>query len=68
MARKSAPITLVVHYPATEEGQRKLRERVASVHADAVGQYIKRLKCPSKQKEQLYDAIIQTLKDQMKEG
>ena len=58
-ARKSAPIHVIVHYPKTEEGKRELAERVAGVHADMVNQHIKKLNCPSEQKVQLLDAVIQ---------
>jgi len=58
IARKSDPINLIIHYPRTIEGQRELAERVAGVHADMVRQYIKKLNCPSEQKVQLLDAII----------
>ncbi len=58
IARKSAPINVIIHYPKTIEGQRELAERVAGVHADMVRQYIKKLNCPSEQKVQLLDAII----------
>ena len=59
IARKSAPINVIVHYPKTEEGKRELAERVAGVHADIVNQHIKKLNCPSDQKVQLLDAVIQ---------
>ena len=60
IARKSAPINVIVHYPKTVEGQRELAERVAGVHADMVNQYIKKLNCPSDQKVQLLDAVIKS--------
>ena len=58
IARKSAPINVIVHYPKTIEGQRELAERVAGVHADMVNQHIKKLNCPSDQKVQLLDEVI----------
>jgi glutaredoxin 2 len=58
--RKSTPIQVIVHYPQTEEGKRVLAQRVASVHADMVNQYIQKLNCPSEQKVQLLDAVIET--------
>ena len=58
IARTSTPIQVIVHYPTTEEGKRELAERVAGVHADMVSQYIKRLRCPSEQKEKLLDSIL----------
>ena len=60
IARKSAPIHVIVHYPKTEEGKRELAERVAGVHADMVNQHIKKLNCPSEQKVQLLDAVIKS--------
>lgn len=60
IARKSAPINVIVHYPKTIEGQRELAERVASVHTSLVNQHIKKLNCPSDQKVQLLDAVIKS--------
>lgn len=60
IARKSAPINVIVHYPKTIEGQRELAERVAGVHADMVNQHIKKLNCPSDQKVQLLDTVIKS--------
>ena len=60
IARKSAPINIIVHYPKTIEGHRELAERVAGVHADMVNQHIKKLNCPSDQKVQLLDAVIKS--------
>ena len=60
IARKSAPINVIVHYPKAEEGKRELVERVAGVHADMVNQHIKKLNCPSDQKVQLLDAVIKS--------
>lgn len=62
IARRSAPIHVIVHYPKTEAGRRELAERVASVHADMVNQAIKKLNCPSEQKVRLMDAVIETAK------
>ena len=60
IARKSAPVNVIVHYPKTEEGKRELAERVANVHASLVNQHIKKLNCPSEQKVQLLDAVIKS--------
>ena len=61
IARKSALINVIVHYPKTVEGQRELAERVAGVHANMVNQHIKKLNCPSDQKVQLLDAVIKSV-------
>ncbi|MGN1313457.1 MAG: hypothetical protein ACI4VG_00410 [Lachnospiraceae bacterium] len=58
IARKSAPINVIIHYPKTIEGQCELAERVANVHASLVNRHIQKLNCPSEQKVQLLDAII----------
>lgn len=60
--RKSAPINIIVHYPTTEEGWRELKQRVASVHADAVINSVSKLKCPLRDKIRLLDAIIEDAK------
>lgn len=62
IARTSAPIHVIVHYPKTEEGRRELAKCIAGVHADMVNQYIRKLNCPSEQKEQLLNAVIETAK------
>lgn len=60
IARKSAPINVIVHYPKTIEGQRELAERVADVHASWVNQHINNMNCPYGQKLQLLDAVIKS--------
>lgn len=60
--RKSAPIHVIVHYPKTEEGKRALARRVADVHADYVISTINKLNCPMKQKLELLQAVIDTIK------
>ena len=66
IARKSAPINVIVHYPKTEQGKRELAERVAGVHADMVNQYIKKLNCPSDQKAELLGAVIASAKKEVR--
>ena len=61
--RKMAPINLIVYYPKTEEGQEELARRVSDVHAAAVNQRLKSLNCPTNQKLQLLDAIIETTRE-----
>ena len=65
--RKSAPINVNVHYPATEEGRKELARRVASVQADYVTDTICKLNCPASQKLALLNAVIDTAKKEMKE-
>lgn len=60
--RKMTPINVIVYYPKTEEGQDELRRRVALVHADAVNRRLKELRCPEKQKLELLDAVIDTVR------
>ena len=59
--KSSRQIRVVVHYPASEEGREELAKRVADVHAAAVNQRLKKLNCPSSQKLQLIDAVIDTV-------
>ena len=60
--KKAAPINIIVHYPTTEEGWRELRRRMAIVHADAVLNSVQKLNCPTWQKIELIDAIIEDAK------
>ena len=61
--RKSAPIEVVVHYPKTKEGWDELGKRVATAHANYVIEKIDRLNCPTWQKLELLQAVIDTTKD-----
>ena len=65
--RSMAPINLIVYYPKTEEGQIELAKRVSDVHATAVTQRIKSLNCPTSQKLELLDAVIETVKERSRE-
>ena len=65
--RSMAPINLIVYYPKTEEGQMELAKRVSDVHATVVTQRIKSLNCPTSQKLELLDAVIETVKERSRE-
>lgn len=65
--RTTEPIRLSVHYPKTAEGLEELTGRVSDAHAAAVTQRIKALNCPTSQKLELLDAIIETVKERSKE-
>lgn len=65
--RSMAPINLIVYYPKTEEGQIELAKRVSDIHAAAVTQRIKSLNCPTSQKLELLDAVIETVKERSRE-
>ena len=58
MAKRNAPINMIVHFPSSEKGKRELANHVADVHALMVNQSLKKLNCPSHQKTQLVDAVI----------
>ncbi|MDY3918820.1 MAG: hypothetical protein SOZ59_07425 [Candidatus Limivivens sp.] len=45
-----------------------MAERVAGVHADMVNQHIKKLNCPSDQKVQLLDVVIESASRMKKAG
>lgn len=60
--RKMAPIHVIVYYPKTEAGKEELARRVSDVHATAVNQRLKSLNCPTSQKLELLDAVIETKK------
>ena len=65
--RQMAPINLIVYYPKTEEGKEELAKRVSDVHAAAVTQRLKSLNCPTQQKLDLLDAVIDTVKKRSRE-
>ena len=65
--RKMAPINVIVYYPKTEEGKEELARRVSDVHAAAVNQRLKSLNCPTGQKQELLDAVIETVKKNSRE-
>ena len=65
--RSMAPINLIVYYPKTTEGWTELAKRVSDVHAAAVIQRIKSLNCPTSQKLELLDAVIETVKKRSRE-
>lgn len=65
--RKMAPINVIVYYPKTEEGKEELARRVSDVHAAAVNQRLKSLNCPTQQKQELLDAVIETVKKNSRE-
>ena len=65
--RKMAPIHVIVYYPKTEAGKEELARRVSDVHATAVNQRLKSLNCPTSQKLELLDAVIETKKKESRE-
>jgi len=65
--RKMAPINLIMYYPKTEEGKEALARRVSDVHTAAVTQRLKSLNCPTGQKLDLLDAVIETVKRRSRE-
>lgn len=65
--RKMAPINVIVYYPKTEEGKEELARRVSDVHATAVNQRLKSLNCPTQQKQELLDAVINTVNKKSRE-
>lgn len=58
---------MIVHYPKTDAGKEELARRVATVHAESVIAKVNRLNCPTKQKLELVDAVIDTVKCKQKE-
>ena len=65
--RSMAPINLIAYYPKTTEGQEELANRISDIHAAAVIKRIKSLNCPTYQKLELLDAVIETVKERSKE-
>ena len=65
--KSMAPVSVIMYYPKTPEGKEILAKRVADVHASAVIQRLKSLNCPTHQKQQLLDAIVDTIKKHNRE-
>lgn len=61
---KSVHINMIIYYPKSEEGKKQLAQRVAQIHADSVIDRIKRLNCPSDQKTELLNAVLNTPKNE----
>ena len=65
--RKMAPVNMIVYYPQTEKGKEELARRVAEVHADAAVRRLKSLNCPTRQKLELLDAVMDTARKNQKQ-
>lgn len=65
---RSVPIKLIVHCPRTAEGRRDLANRMAEVHADFVAATIQTLDCPVKQKLELLQSVIDTVRSNIPPG
>ena len=61
------PVQVIVYYPKTETGKQELAKRVADVHAASVIQRLKALNCPTRQKQELLEAVIDTVKYRSRE-
>ena len=67
IGRVYAPIKVKVYYPQTEEGMEQLQNRVSDVHADMANYALQHLNCPAKQKQDLLEAVITTVKTRIRE-
>ena len=64
-------IEVIVHFPHSKQGKEELAKRVATAHAQAVLEHIRRLNCPTAQKVALLNAIQERVREQIlkeKEG
>lgn len=59
---------VIVHYPKSDQDRAELQKRIARIHAQFVLQYVEKLNCPQWQKEQLIDAVADTVSQQSKPG
>lgn len=48
-----------MHYPKTDNGKTELKNKIATVHAQAVEQYLNQLSCPKEQKSNLLKKIFE---------
>ena len=65
--RKRGQVNIVMHFPTSKKGKAELARRVSDVHASAVSQKLKSLNCPTSQKLELLDAVIETVKERSRE-
>ena len=54
-----ASVNIIVHYPDSESARKDLGQRVASVHAQAILEYIGKMNTPDEQKCDLVDMVNQ---------
>lgn len=57
-------VKVIMHYPQTEQGRRELKKKIASVHTEAVVQYLTKLPYPKEQKL----ALLQAIRDDLDNG
>ena len=65
--RRHGQVNVIIYYPKSEKGKDDLARYVSDVHASAVNQHLKLLDCPTQQKLNLLDAVIETAKARSKE-
>lgn len=52
-------VKIVFHFPETERGNKELQKKIASVHAEAVKDYLTSLACSQEQKLDLIQSILE---------
>ena len=55
------PMNIIIHFPTAPSDINALKNKIATVHADAVNSYIQNLTCPKEQKLVLVKAIQNAL-------
>ncbi len=55
-------MNIIMHYPEGEEGLRALQKKVSEAHAEAIDSFIDKLTCPTGQKIELLNALIDSAK------
>lgn len=56
-------MNVIFYYPKTQKEIQELQKKVASVHIQAVKDYIKQLPCPREQKLELIQSIKNTIQE-----
>lgn len=57
-------LEVILHYPKTEQGCKELYKAIASVHTEAVRNYLSKLPCPKEQKVLLLQSLQETVKNE----
>lgn len=56
-----------VHFPKTQEGQKRLRERIAEQHVLLIKEYIQKLSIPAEEKYRIWEEVKTEIRKRVEE-
>lgn len=65
--RRHGQVNVIMYFPTSGKGKSDLARHVSDIHASAVNQRLKSINCPTQQKLDLLDAVIETAKARSRE-